>query len=111
VLGALDAQLLLGLALLALQSKRDLLGGLGLLMEDRLGLTSETHLLVVVSALSLWCRFLRTEVTERKQSLLGKGKINKNRGVSTLDTAGTRRALRRGGSTRANAFVSKEWGD
>ena len=53
VLGALDAQLLLRLALLALQSQRDLLGGFGLLVEDGLCLSTESHLLVVVSALAL----------------------------------------------------------
>jgi hypothetical protein len=53
VLAALEGKLALGLALDALQTEDDLLGGLGLLVEDRLGLTSVTGLLTVVSALSL----------------------------------------------------------
>lgn len=53
VLRPLDAQLLLGLALLALEAQRNLLGGLGLLVEHRLGLAAETHLLLVVSPLPL----------------------------------------------------------
>jgi len=50
---ALDAKLLLRLALLALQTKDDLTGGLGLFVKDRLGLTTESHLFGIVSALSL----------------------------------------------------------
>lgn len=53
VLAALEGQLGLGLALRALQSQHDLLGGLGLLVEDRLGLTTITGLLSVVTALTL----------------------------------------------------------
>jgi hypothetical protein len=53
VLASLQGQLALGLALDALQAQHDLLGGLGLLVEDGLGLTSVTGLLTVVSALSL----------------------------------------------------------
>ncbi len=53
MLGSLDDKLLLGLALLALQAEGDLLSGLGLLVEDRLGLTTVTHLLRVVSSLAL----------------------------------------------------------
>lgn len=37
----------------ALETKDDLLGGLGLLVEDRLGLTSITGLLAVITTLSL----------------------------------------------------------
>ena len=53
VLGALEAELLLGLALLALETDDDLPGGLGLLVEDGLGLATEAHLLVVVPSLAL----------------------------------------------------------
>jgi hypothetical protein len=53
VLAALEGQLALGLALDALQSQDNLLGGLGLLVEDGLGLTTITGLLAVVTALSL----------------------------------------------------------
>ena len=53
VLAALQGQLHLGLARHALQSQHDLLGGLSLLVEDRLGLTTVTGLLAVVSSLSL----------------------------------------------------------
>jgi len=53
VLGSLVAQLLLGLTFLAFQSKNNLTCGLGLLVEDGLGLSSETHLLRVVTSLSL----------------------------------------------------------
>jgi hypothetical protein len=48
VLAALDGELHLVLALLALHSEGDLLGGLGLLLEDGLGLTTVTLLLAVV---------------------------------------------------------------
>lgn len=53
VLASLQGQLALGLALDALQSQDDLLGGLGLLVEDGLGLTTITALLSVVTALTL----------------------------------------------------------
>jgi hypothetical protein len=53
VLAALQCQLGLGLALGALQSEHDLLGGLGLLVEDGLGLTTVTALLPVVTTLTL----------------------------------------------------------
>lgn len=53
VLAALESKLRLGLALDALQSQDNLLGGLGLLVEDRLSLTTVTGLLTVVTALSL----------------------------------------------------------
>lgn len=53
MLATLQRQLQLGLALDALQSQHNLLGGLGLLVEDRLGLTTITGLLSVVSSLSL----------------------------------------------------------
>lgn len=53
VLASLQGQLRLGLALDALQSQDDLLGSLGLLVEDRLGLTTITALLSVVTALTL----------------------------------------------------------
>jgi len=49
VLGPLDWALPLSLALQALKTKDQLLGGLGLLPEDGLGLTSETLLLAVVT--------------------------------------------------------------
>jgi hypothetical protein len=53
VLATLQRQLGLGLALDALQAEHDLLGGLGLLVEDGLSLTTVTGLLAVVTALSL----------------------------------------------------------
>lgn len=53
MLATLQGELGLGLALDAFQSQNDLLGRLGLLVEDRLGLTTITGLLTVVSALSL----------------------------------------------------------
>lgn len=53
VLATLQGQLALGLALDALQSQHNLLGGLGLLVEDGLGLTTITGLLAVVTTLSL----------------------------------------------------------
>lgn len=53
VLATLEGELSLGLALGALQSEHDLLGGLCLLVEDRLGLTTVTGLLTVVTTLTL----------------------------------------------------------
>jgi hypothetical protein len=53
VLAALQGELLLGLALGALKTQDNLLGGLGLLVEDGLGLTTVTTLLPVVTALTL----------------------------------------------------------
>ena len=45
--------MLLGLALFAFETQNNLTSGLCLLVEDGLGLSTETHLLTVVSALSL----------------------------------------------------------
>lgn len=64
VLAALEGELSLGLAGGALQPQDDLLGSLGLLVEDRLGLTTVTGLLAVITTLSLgeqrslvtWCQ-------------------------------------------------------
>lgn len=53
VLAALQSQLLLGLAGSALETQDNLLGGLGLLVEDGLGLTTVTTLLPVVTTLTL----------------------------------------------------------
>jgi hypothetical protein len=53
VLGTLNAELLLGLALLAFHSQRNLLCGLRLLVENGLGLSAESSLLLVVSPLAL----------------------------------------------------------
>lgn len=53
VLAALQGELLLGLAGSALKTQDNLLGGLGLLVEDGLGLTTVTTLLPVVTALTL----------------------------------------------------------
>lgn len=53
VLAALKSELCLGLALCALESQDNLLGGLCLLVEDRLGLTTVTGLLTVVTTLTL----------------------------------------------------------
>jgi hypothetical protein len=53
VLAALEGELLLGLAGSALETEDNLLGGLGLLVEDGLGLTTVTALLPVVTTLTL----------------------------------------------------------
>ena len=53
VLGTLDAQLLLRLALLALQTKHNLTCRLGLLVKNWLCLSTKTHLFGIVTALSL----------------------------------------------------------
>jgi len=53
VLRPLQREVLLRLTFLALQAQHDLTGRLGLLVEHGLGLTSETHLLGVVTALPL----------------------------------------------------------
>lgn len=53
VLASLEGQLCLRLAVHALQSQDNLLGGLGLLVEHGLGLTTETALLAVVTSLTL----------------------------------------------------------
>ena len=53
VLAALERELCLGLAVDALESQYDLLGCLGLLVENWLGLTSVTGLLAVVTTLTL----------------------------------------------------------
>lgn len=53
VLGALQRQLLLGLACCALETQHDLLGGLCLLVENLLRLTTITGLLTVVTTLTL----------------------------------------------------------
>lgn len=53
MLAALQGELLLGLASSALETQDDLLGGLGLLVEDGLGLTTVTALLPVVTTLTL----------------------------------------------------------
>lgn len=53
MLASLQGQLQLGLALDALQPQDDLLGGLGLLVEDGLGLTTITALLPVITSLTL----------------------------------------------------------
>lgn len=52
VLASLQRKLLLGLAPVALETQHDLLCGLGLLVEDRLGLTTVTRLLSVVTSLT-----------------------------------------------------------
>ena len=53
VLGSLVAQLLLGLTFLTFKTKDDFTCGLGLLVKDGLGLSTETHLLGIVTSLSL----------------------------------------------------------
>merc|ERR1711915_695331 len=53
VLAPLDGQLLAVLAIGALHLEHDLPGGLSLLVEDGLGLTTETALLAIVTALAL----------------------------------------------------------
>eukprot|EP00983_Pelagomonas_calceolata_P091453 1157546-Pelagomonas_calceolata.AAC.4 len=56
VLAALDAVHAGPLAVGALQPQHNLLGGLGLLVEDGLGLTAVSGLLAVVAALTLYVR-------------------------------------------------------
>lgn len=53
VLGSLEAQLLFGLTFLTFQTQNNLTGSLGLLVEHGLGLSSKSHLLRVVTSLSL----------------------------------------------------------
>jgi len=53
VLSSLQSQLLLSLALLTFQSNHNLTCGLGLLVEDGLGLSPESHLLRIITTLSL----------------------------------------------------------
>ena len=53
MLGALDGNLLTPLALSALETQHQLLGRLGLLPQDGLGLTSETLLLTIVTSTTL----------------------------------------------------------
>lgn len=53
MLATLQGELLLGLARSALETQDDLLGGLGLLVEDGLGLTTVTTLLPIVTTLTL----------------------------------------------------------
>jgi hypothetical protein len=53
MLATLQRELRLGLAGCALQSQDDLLGGLGLLPEHRLGLTSVTALFPIITAFTL----------------------------------------------------------
>ena len=53
MLASLQGKLLLGLALSALQTQGNLLRSLGLSVEDRLGLTTITTLLAVVTTLTL----------------------------------------------------------
>lgn len=53
VLTSLQSQLSLGLTVNTLQSQDDLLGSLSLLVENWLGLTTETGLFTVVSSLTL----------------------------------------------------------
>ncbi|KAH3663201.1 hypothetical protein OGATHE_004777 [Ogataea polymorpha] len=53
VLTSLEWELQLGLAADTFQSQHNLLGGLGLLVENLLGLTTVTGLLAVVSSLTL----------------------------------------------------------
>lgn len=53
VFASLDWQLFLGLTHSALHTKHNLLGGLGLLLEDGLGLTTEALLLAIVTATTL----------------------------------------------------------
>ena len=65
VLGPLDGLHALGLALGALQLEHDLLGGLGLLVEDGLRLTSETLLLLLVSPVTLGLAGLLTSLVLR----------------------------------------------
>jgi hypothetical protein len=53
MLGSLDTQLLFSLAFLTFQTKDNLTGGLSLLVKDGFGLTTETHLLGIVTPFAL----------------------------------------------------------
>jgi hypothetical protein len=53
MLGSLETQLLLGLTFLTFQTQDDLTGSLCLLVEDGFGLSTETHLLGIVTPFSL----------------------------------------------------------
>jgi len=53
VLGSFQGQLLLGLALLTFKTDYNLTSGLCLLVENGLGLSSESHLLGIITTLSL----------------------------------------------------------
>lgn len=53
MLGSLETKLLLGLTFLAFKTKDNLTGSLGLLVEDRLCLSTETHLFGIITSLSL----------------------------------------------------------
>ena len=53
MLASLQRQLCLRLACRAFQSQHDFLRGLGLLVEDRLGLSTVAGLLAIITALSL----------------------------------------------------------
>jgi hypothetical protein len=53
MLGSLQTQLLLGLTFLTFQTQDNLTRSLGLLVENGLGLSTETHLLGIVTSLSL----------------------------------------------------------
>ncbi|QQP48648.1 60S ribosomal protein L44 [Caligus rogercresseyi] len=53
MLGSLEGNLLAALALAALETKHDLLRGLGLLTQNGLGLTTETLLLTIVAPTTL----------------------------------------------------------
>lgn len=77
VLASLQRKLLLGLALRALQTQDNLLGGLGLFTEDRLGLTTETLLLSVVTTLTLSVQrgLYFTKVTVSAHPFQGEGSI------------------------------------
>merc|ERR1719157_64978 len=65
VLGALDGLHPLGLALAALQLQDDLLGGLGLLVEDGLRLAAEALLLLLVAAVALGLHVLLARLVLR----------------------------------------------
>jgi hypothetical protein len=53
MLGSLDTQLLLGLAFLTFKTKDNLTGSLSLPVKDGLGLSTETHLLGIVTPFAL----------------------------------------------------------
>merc|ERR1711942_517975 len=78
MLASFDDDLIFALAIRAFQSEDDLFGGLGLLSEDGLGLTSVSFLLAVVTTLALSLQrvlalLVLRHFVDRMLSALGRG--------------------------------------